>query len=84
MAIKDLINIFDEEKKTYLNTVIKIAWIKDMIMIIIVLIAYVAIFSNFMKQLKEEIFLTRSMMKMIPADLLQDKNKLFHKFITGN
>ena len=82
-AIEDLINTFDNEKASFLNVVEMISWGKAMTMIFILLMAFVLVFSSFLKQLKEEISLTKSMMKMIPVDLLQANTKLLHKVIRG-
>jgi len=67
----------------FINAVEAISWGKAMAMIFILLIAFIVVFVNFLRQLKEEISLTKAMMKMIPVDLLQENTKLLRKVIRG-
>ena len=82
-AIQDLINVFEGEKNTFLYAIEAISWGKAMAMIFILLLAFIVVFLNFLRQLKEEISLTKAMMKMIPVDLLQANTKLLHKVLHG-
>lgn len=83
IAIQDLISTFDGERINFLNTVQGISWGKAMGMIFILLVAFVVVFLSFLKQLREEISLTKAMMKMIPVDLLQNNTKLLQKVVHG-
>ena len=83
IAIRDLINTFKDERKKFLNMAIIISWVKAMVMVSILVIAFIVVFVNFLRQLREEIGLTKSMMKMIPVDLLQENIQLLKKVIGG-
>lgn len=66
-----------------MRVVVIISWVKATVMIFILLAAFIAVFVNFLRQLRGEIALTKSMMKMIPVDLLQENTKLLKKVIGG-
>ncbi|MDR3549682.1 MAG: hypothetical protein P4M11_15660 [Candidatus Pacebacteria bacterium] len=83
-ATQDLIDTFDDERVQFLNVVNGISWGKAMAMIFILLLVFVVVFISFLRQLKEEISLTKAMMKMIPVDLLQANTKLLHKVLRGS
>jgi len=83
-AVADLISTFDEERKGFTKAIEGISWGKAMGMIVILIIAFIFVFLNFLSQLKEEISLTKAMMKMIPEDLLQANPKLLRKVLRGS
>jgi hypothetical protein len=82
--MSDLINTFNGEREYFLKVVEGISWGKAITMIFILLLSFILVFLSFLKQLRQEISLTKAMMKMIPVDLLQANTKLLHKVLRGS